>query len=338
MISYNWGVQKTVLKLASTLKAKGYAVWLDTEKMMGSKLDAMASAIENSWLVLICVTEKYKDSPACRLEGEYCSTLRKPFIPLILEKGYKPNGWLGILLGSKMYYSFADESGWDSNFTNLNRAITTIKEQHEPHMHIEEVVHVETNASPPSRHRDVFTPRSETSSPRVHPERYMAQSHTGIPVPELSASSHYYSEKYVPQSPDTEMAPRLYTETSVPRLYHTESMASIKNPLDSSAQRGLASSTRSLTSLKRKDGVASWSAEQVGEWLKNSDDLADYAPVFVKNQITGRALMVLARALLFPSPPSDYSYCVRSAQPILSEFKNPGDHLVFIGELEELFL
>lgn len=40
MISYNWGVQPLVLKLAASLKAAGYPVWLDVEQMKGSTLDA----------------------------------------------------------------------------------------------------------------------------------------------------------------------------------------------------------------------------------------------------------------------------------------------------------
>jgi len=78
MISYNWGVQPIVLKLAKELQGAGYKVWLDVEQMQGSTLEAMASAIEGSAIVLICMTEKYKESPNCRLEGEYCSQQKKP--------------------------------------------------------------------------------------------------------------------------------------------------------------------------------------------------------------------------------------------------------------------
>ena len=33
---------------------------------------------------------------------------RKPWVPLILEASYRPNGWLGIMLGSRMYYEFTE--------------------------------------------------------------------------------------------------------------------------------------------------------------------------------------------------------------------------------------
>lgn len=35
--------------------------------MHGNLLDAMSDAIEGSSIFLMCLTEKYKDSPSCRL-------------------------------------------------------------------------------------------------------------------------------------------------------------------------------------------------------------------------------------------------------------------------------
>eukprot|EP00026_Physarum_polycephalum_P004160 Phypoly_transcript_04177.p1 GENE.Phypoly_transcript_04177~~Phypoly_transcript_04177.p1 ORF type:complete len:467 (+),score=56.37 Phypoly_transcript_04177:20-1420(+) len=66
MISYNWDNQPTVIRLARSLKQAGYQIWLDVEQMGGSTLEAMATAVEGSSLVLICMSRKYKDSPNCR--------------------------------------------------------------------------------------------------------------------------------------------------------------------------------------------------------------------------------------------------------------------------------
>ncbi len=112
MISYNWGNQPVVKRLAKSLQSLGYKIWLDIEQMEGSTLEAsncilifidikiipnfffsVATAIEQSYLVLICVSQKYKDSPNCRLEGEYCMNRKVPFIPLMMQKGYKADGW-----------------------------------------------------------------------------------------------------------------------------------------------------------------------------------------------------------------------------------------------------
>ena len=71
----------------SELERRGFKVWIDVESIYGSSLEAMASAIENSVCILVCVTEKYKESNFCRLEAEYLVQKNKPFIPILMEKG-----------------------------------------------------------------------------------------------------------------------------------------------------------------------------------------------------------------------------------------------------------
>jgi hypothetical protein len=39
-------------------------------------------------------------------EADYAYRLRKPIIPLIMQPDFMPDGWLGILLGAKMYIDF----------------------------------------------------------------------------------------------------------------------------------------------------------------------------------------------------------------------------------------
>ena len=58
--SYQWDVQATVLRVAGSMRERGFSVWMDTEMMSGSTLDAMAAAVENAYCILICVTERYK--------------------------------------------------------------------------------------------------------------------------------------------------------------------------------------------------------------------------------------------------------------------------------------
>lgn len=66
MISYQHGVKQEVLKLRQRLKQEGFNVWIDVENMSGSTLESMASAVENSIAVIPVLTEKYKESNACR--------------------------------------------------------------------------------------------------------------------------------------------------------------------------------------------------------------------------------------------------------------------------------
>ena len=79
---------------------------MDLEQIGGSTLDAMAKAVENSSVVLVCVSERYKESPNCRAEAKYAFQLRKEIIPLMMQRNYMPDGWLGIIVGEKFRHDF----------------------------------------------------------------------------------------------------------------------------------------------------------------------------------------------------------------------------------------
>ena len=109
MISYQWENQKVLIEVKNKLQALGYRVWMDLEQMGGSTLEAMAKAVENASVVLICVSQKYKQSPNCRSEAEYAFKLRKDIIPLMMQRDYTPDGWLGIILGTRLWIDFSND-------------------------------------------------------------------------------------------------------------------------------------------------------------------------------------------------------------------------------------
>ena len=45
---------------------QGFRVWMDIDNMGGSTLQAMAEAVEDAFVVLTCMSQKYKDSPNTR--------------------------------------------------------------------------------------------------------------------------------------------------------------------------------------------------------------------------------------------------------------------------------
>ena len=93
-ISYNRESRSICLDIKTFLEKIGLKCWIDVENIHGSSIDAMAKGIETASCVLICMTEKYKESNNCRMEAEYTLQKKIPFIPLILQKSYKPDGWL----------------------------------------------------------------------------------------------------------------------------------------------------------------------------------------------------------------------------------------------------
>ena len=66
MLSYQWANQELVKQIRNTLRENNFPVWMDIDDMGGSTVDAMAAAVEEADVVLVCYTSKYKDSDNCR--------------------------------------------------------------------------------------------------------------------------------------------------------------------------------------------------------------------------------------------------------------------------------
>jgi cell division septation protein DedD len=109
MISYCWAQKELCHKINDRLEKDGYSVWLDRDEMRGSIVESMAEAVENSKVVLVCMSSNYKASTNCQAEAEYAFNRKSKIIPLMVEKDYKPDGWLGFMAGSKLYVDFADK-------------------------------------------------------------------------------------------------------------------------------------------------------------------------------------------------------------------------------------
>ena len=56
-------------------------------------------------------------------EADYAFRLCKPMIPIILERNYKPDGWLGMLVGSKVWLDMTQESKFEGHMQILIRQI-----------------------------------------------------------------------------------------------------------------------------------------------------------------------------------------------------------------------
>lgn len=79
MISYQWKNQKLIQKIRDRLQENGVKCWMDIDDMQGSTLYAMAKAVEDADIVLICYSKKYHESPNCRagLYGKLKSRYRR---------------------------------------------------------------------------------------------------------------------------------------------------------------------------------------------------------------------------------------------------------------------
>jgi male-specific lethal 1 len=106
MLSYNWGHQEEIKRINTSLKSRGYNVWIDIEKMQGSTVDAMADAVEGAAVMCYAISQAYKESANCRLEAQYAYQQQLDMVPLMMEQGYSAKGWLGMLLGVRLWYGF----------------------------------------------------------------------------------------------------------------------------------------------------------------------------------------------------------------------------------------
>jgi len=126
MISYNWGHQHVALHLRDELKARGFKLWIDVDHTQGDVIEAMAEAVEGAVAVVSIMTSAYKQSPNCQSELKYTNKLRKPIVPVVAEPGYRPDGWLGLILGDKLYHDFRKEEKWAPSIEGVVRELSRV--------------------------------------------------------------------------------------------------------------------------------------------------------------------------------------------------------------------
>jgi len=115
MLSYNWGFQKEIIGLKGLLeKEQNLEVWIDIDRMAGDIMQAMADAVDNSDIVIACISQGYHDSANCKRELVYASKQNKTVVFILMDKNYSPSGWLGLYMGNSLYIS-AQNNGIDEN-------------------------------------------------------------------------------------------------------------------------------------------------------------------------------------------------------------------------------
>ena len=106
MISYSHKDEAICKRIYQELNRRGYRVWIDFDQIHGNVMDAMAQAIEQSQMILICMTEQYRRSNYCRAEAHYAFQRQLKLVPVLLQEHYQPDGWLLFLIGQLIYVDF----------------------------------------------------------------------------------------------------------------------------------------------------------------------------------------------------------------------------------------
>ncbi|XP_070209325.1 uncharacterized protein [Littorina saxatilis] len=126
MLSYSKANRELVTKVCTFLKEHNIPVWMDIFNMADAEdttSQAMAEAVEGSVVFLMCYSKNYKNSQYCKQEADYANKLKKYIIPLKLQPGYDPTGWLGFIIGDKFFFDFTKEALHQQKLQKLTQKV-----------------------------------------------------------------------------------------------------------------------------------------------------------------------------------------------------------------------
>ena len=110
MISYYHDDRDLVKRLYQRLiESNSYRISFVEDNRYTWDPKAMAEAIEQSVIILMCFSNQYRNSYACRLEAEYAKKRKRSIIPVKLTE-YDPTGWVKEIIGKKTPIDFLRES------------------------------------------------------------------------------------------------------------------------------------------------------------------------------------------------------------------------------------
>ena len=90
LISYNMVNRVMCLRIKEKLESFGFKVWMHSNDIHNSSsLEVMARAVEQSYCILMCITEKYRSSLTCQFEALYAFKMNKKIIPLVMQSSFE---------------------------------------------------------------------------------------------------------------------------------------------------------------------------------------------------------------------------------------------------------
>ena len=126
MISYSWRTGKEHANdLYNVLTKNGYKVWIDEQNMAGDLRGEMAKGVANSTIVLLLISEEYKNSHNCEREYTLADECRKIIIPILVKDYLPPNSSnLALIIAGKIYYKL-----YEKKEENMKRILKEIEKQ-----------------------------------------------------------------------------------------------------------------------------------------------------------------------------------------------------------------
>jgi len=96
-------------------------------------METVIETIDNSQFVIICLSDSYKRDSFCQQQAEYALHSKRELLPVIVNKGYKPDGWLISLISNNAPIDFGS-----SNFNSASEMlIKEIKQRQQKNQQID---------------------------------------------------------------------------------------------------------------------------------------------------------------------------------------------------------
>ncbi|KAM7438077.1 hypothetical protein ABFA07_012383 [Porites harrisoni] len=124
MLSYQWNVQSLVEQVYQGLRHLGINAWMDVHGgITGNINDSMAYGVDNAAVVCCFMTSDYCGSRNCKKELNYADGQTKSIVPVMCEKGFKAQGWLGIITAGLLWIDFRDGTVFENSLASLAKEI-----------------------------------------------------------------------------------------------------------------------------------------------------------------------------------------------------------------------
>jgi len=121
MISYSHSDEEIVKRIHNKLENRGFKLWIDFENMGNKVFHSMASAVQQCRVVIVCGSSSYEQSRNCEIELTFAIQRKKCIVPLLVENGYKPDGWLACSLSNLLRFNMVGKYDFDTSMSNLIR-------------------------------------------------------------------------------------------------------------------------------------------------------------------------------------------------------------------------
>ena len=109
-ISYSHQNIKRAMQLRDLLKECEIPVWIDEEDLRGNSIEAMVLGLNDARLVILCLSDGYRQSEFCKREAEYTVLKVKPFQPVIVQEGFRMhNDWLCFVVGLQNWIDLSSD-------------------------------------------------------------------------------------------------------------------------------------------------------------------------------------------------------------------------------------